>query len=66
MDGLVKDVYYVTDNSKKALLQGRIKHLCNARRDGFPGLQPVSLKRDNIKLLAEQKYLVSWKADGMR
>ena len=66
MDGLVPNVYYVNDNTKKAMLRGRIKDLCSARRDGFPGLQPVSLKRDNIELLTKEKYLVSWKADGMR
>lgn len=35
-------------------------------RDGFPGSQPVSLDRDNICLISEKAYHVSWKADGTR
>ncbi|KHJ80887.1 hypothetical protein OESDEN_19433 [Oesophagostomum dentatum] len=78
MDGLVRGVVLVTDPLKKKMLQGkvnfkfllRIKELCGAKRDGFPGLQPVSLERsrdvDNMKLLAQRPYMVSWKADGMR
>ncbi|KJH53399.1 mRNA capping enzyme, catalytic domain protein [Dictyocaulus viviparus] len=70
MDGLVQGVVLVTDTLKKKMLQGKIKELCGAKRDGFPGLQPVSLERsrdnDNLKLLAQRPYMVSWKADGMR
>ncbi|CAJ0591841.1 unnamed protein product [Cylicocyclus nassatus] len=70
MDGLVRNVNLVTDSIKKKMLQGKIKELCGAKRDGFPGLQPVSLERsreaDNMKLLAQRPYMVSWKADGMR
>ncbi|KAL6741945.1 hypothetical protein Aduo_015150 [Ancylostoma duodenale] len=70
MDGLVRGVVLVTDPLKKKMLQGKIKELCGAKRDGFPGLQPVSLERsreaDNLKLLAQRPYMVSWKADGMR
>lgn len=66
MDGKVANVHYVTDISKKELLRGRIMDLCRATRDGFPGLQPVSLRRDNIHLIAQHRYRVSWKADGMR
>ncbi|KAK6755147.1 hypothetical protein RB195_013868 [Necator americanus] len=70
MDGLVRGVVLVTDPLKKKMLQGKIKELCGAKRDGFPGLQPVSLERsreaDNMKLLAQRPYMVSWKADGMR
>uniref|UniRef100_A0A1I7XLM0 mRNA_cap_enzyme domain-containing protein n=1 Tax=Heterorhabditis bacteriophora TaxID=37862 RepID=A0A1I7XLM0_HETBA len=70
MDGLVKGVSLVTDQSKKKMLQGKIKELCGARRDGFPGLQPVSLEKspdnDNLQFLSQRPYMVSWKADGMR
>ncbi|VDK64725.1 unnamed protein product, partial [Cylicostephanus goldi] len=70
MDGLVRNVNLVTDSVKRKMLQGKIKELCGAKRDGFPGLQPVSLERsreaDNMKLLAQRPYMVSWKADGMR
>ena len=33
---------------------------------GFPGSQPVSMDVQNIKLLHERPYRVSWKADGTR
>ncbi|KAK5980920.1 mRNA capping enzyme catalytic domain protein, partial [Trichostrongylus colubriformis] len=70
MDGLVRGVVLVTDSLKKKMLQGKIKELVGSKRDGFPGLQPVSLERsrdnDNLKLLAQRPYMVSWKADGMR
>jgi hypothetical protein len=33
---------------------------------GFPGCQPVSMDTNNIKLLSEKPYRVSWKADGTR
>ncbi|KAJ9574877.1 hypothetical protein L9F63_007940, partial [Diploptera punctata] len=33
---------------------------------GFPGCQPVSMDTENIKLLSEKPYRVSWKADGTR
>ncbi|KAJ1369189.1 hypothetical protein KIN20_030596 [Parelaphostrongylus tenuis] len=45
MDGLVKGAVLVTDSLKKKMLQGKIRELCGAKRDGFPGLQPVSLER---------------------
>ncbi|VDP12627.1 unnamed protein product [Heligmosomoides polygyrus] len=61
MDGLVRGVTLVTDPLKKKMLQGKIKELCGSKRDGFPGLQPVSLERS-----PQRPYMVSWKADGMR
>lgn len=35
-------------------------------RTGFPGAQPVSMDEQNIKLLEQKPYKVSWKADGTR
>lgn len=35
-------------------------------RNGFPGAQPVSMDRDNMRLLEKSPYKVSWKADGTR
>lgn len=35
-------------------------------RNGFPGAQPVSMDRQNINFIAEKRYKVSWKADGVR
>lgn len=35
-------------------------------RTGFPGAQPVSMDKQNIKFLEQKPYKVSWKADGTR
>ena len=35
-------------------------------RSGFAGSQPVSMDVQNIGLLNEKPYRVSWKADGTR
>lgn len=35
-------------------------------RSGFAGSQPVSMDVQNIRLLNEKPYRVSWKADGTR
>ena len=32
----------------------------------FPGAQPVSMTRENIRFLRDKDYMVSWKADGTR
>ncbi len=32
----------------------------------FPGSQPVSLDRQNVELLRQERYRVTWKADGTR
>ena len=37
---------------------GRVHH--------FPGSQPVSFSRDNMGMLQERRYYVTWKADGTR
>ncbi len=36
------------------------------QRSGFPGAQPVSMDRENLRYLEEMPYKVSWKADGTR
>jgi mRNA-capping enzyme len=32
----------------------------------FPGAQPVSVTKENLSLLGQHEYYVSWKADGTR
>eukprot|EP01134_Creolimax_fragrantissima_P004099 CFRG4099T1 len=32
----------------------------------FPGSQPVSMDKDNLAMLRDEPFLVSWKADGTR
>lgn len=50
----------------------RLRHLAaqlagnTDRPDAFCGSQPVSMDQQNLKLLAEKEYRVSWKADGTR
>ncbi|MCP9259796.1 mRNA-capping enzyme [Dirofilaria immitis] len=50
MDGAVPSVKYVSDPIMRTILQNK----------------PVSMERDNLRFLAEKKYMVSWKADGIR
>ncbi|EFO19544.1 hypothetical protein LOAG_08948 [Loa loa] len=66
MDGAVPSVKYVSDSVTRTILQNKIRDMCGYKRDGFPGSQPVSMERDNLRFLAEKKYMVSWKADGIR
>lgn len=33
---------------------------------GFPGSQPVSMDINNLALLKDRAYKISWKADGTR
>ncbi len=44
--------------------------MCDYRKNGFPGSQPVSLEaspvRNNLAYLGQHRYRVSWKADGVR
>jgi len=48
-------------------IQKKIQQMCGWRtRNGFPGSQPVSMSRDNMCLLQQMPYKVSWKADGTR
>lgn len=35
-------------------------------RGNFPGSQPVSLDRQNVAMLRQERYWVTWKADGTR
>lgn len=40
--------------------------MCKWKGTGFPGSQPVSMDNENIRLLKQKPYRVSWKADGAR
>ena len=44
----------------------QVQRACEWSKGGFPGSQPVSMDRQNLALLAEKPYKVSWKADGTR
>lgn len=65
MDG-VPGVNLMTDLEQVNELRSIAQSMCGWRSSGFPGSQPVSMTRENIKLLHQKPYKVSWKADGTR
>jgi len=65
----ITDVHLVRDQALKYRIYGHCCHLLKYEtRSGiaFPGAQPVSMDRENLQLLAANRYMVSWKADGNR
>lgn len=65
MEG-VPGVKLWTAQPKLETLQKKAQRACEWRSKGFPGSQPVSMDRQNLGLLREKPYKVSWKADGTR
>ena len=55
----------VLDDDLSARVRQRARDWIGLNFDKFPGATPVSMSRDNIRLLYED-FLVSWKADGTR
>lgn len=47
-------------------LQKKVQKMCDWRKKEFPGCQPVTMSLQNLYLLKQKPYMVSWKADGMR
>ncbi|KAL3093071.1 hypothetical protein niasHT_022521 [Heterodera trifolii] len=70
MDGKVVNVSYVEDPNKRRQVQDKTRLFCGYGSKVFPGSQPVSLEgpqgNNNIEFLAQEPYMVSWKADGVR
>ncbi|KAL6485719.1 hypothetical protein MHYP_G00051110 [Metynnis hypsauchen] len=62
----VKGVNQVTTQPKLGQVQRKCQEFCEWERSGFPGAQPVSMDRRNIRFLEQNGYKVSWKADGTR
>ncbi|XP_014209995.1 mRNA-capping enzyme [Copidosoma floridanum] len=56
----------ILDFQKAHVIQRRVQVICEWKSTGFPGSQPVTLDFDNLRLLHEKPYKVSWKADGTR
>lgn len=56
----------VVQSPKREEIQEICQKMCSWESGGFPGSQPVSMDVQNIKLLHEKPYRVSWKADGVR
>jgi len=49
-----------------AKLQQQVQAMVGWRKTGFPGAQPVSMDRQNLVMMTEKPFKVSWKADGTR
>ncbi|XP_052390804.1 mRNA-capping enzyme [Carassius gibelio] len=62
----VRGVTQVTSQPKLGLIQRKCQEFSEWDKSGFPGAQPVSMDRRNIRLLEQNVYKVSWKADGTR
>lgn len=62
----IDNISLVRDTNKVNCLQSTCSEMCNFNLEGFPGCQPVSMTQDNINLIKENDYMVSWKADGNR
>ncbi|XP_048350587.1 mRNA-capping enzyme isoform X1 [Sphaerodactylus townsendi] len=62
----VKYVTQVTSQPKLGEIQRKCQQFAGWKGTGFPGAQPVSMDEQNIKLLEQKAYKVSWKADGTR
>uniref|UniRef100_A0A672JXN1 mRNA-capping enzyme n=1 Tax=Sinocyclocheilus grahami TaxID=75366 RepID=A0A672JXN1_SINGR len=62
----VKGVTQVTSQPKLGMIQRKCQEFSEWDKSGFPGAQPVSMDRRNIRLLEQNVYKVSWKADGTR
>ncbi|XP_062896437.1 mRNA-capping enzyme [Mobula hypostoma] len=62
----VKGVTQVTLQPKLGEIQRKCQQYCGWERSGFPGAQPVSMDKQNIKFVEQKPYKVSWKADGVR
>lgn len=65
MDG-VPGVKLWTAQPKLGTIQKKVQKSVEWTKGGFPGCQPVSMDRQNLSLLQEKPYKVSWKADGTR
>ncbi|KAM9704186.1 mRNA-capping enzyme [Menidia menidia] len=62
----VKGVTQVTTQPKLGEVQRMCQEMAEWDKSGFPGAQPVSMDRQNIRFLEQHPYKVSWKADGTR
>uniref|UniRef100_A0A671XVP3 mRNA-capping enzyme n=1 Tax=Sparus aurata TaxID=8175 RepID=A0A671XVP3_SPAAU len=62
----VKGVTQVTTQPKLGEIQRKCQDMAEWDKSGFPGAQPVSMDRQNLRFLEQNPYKVSWKADGTR
>nr|XP_019953048.1 PREDICTED: mRNA-capping enzyme-like [Paralichthys olivaceus] len=62
----VRGVTQITTQPKLGEIQRMCQEMSEWDRSGFPGAQPVSMDRQNLRFLEQNPYKVSWKADGTR
>lgn len=62
----VKGVTQITSQPKLGQIQRLCQEMAEWDKSGFPGAQPVSMDRQNLRFLEQSPYKVSWKADGTR
>lgn len=62
----VKGVTQITTQPKLGQIQRLCQEMAEWDKSGFPGAQPVSMDRQNLRFLEQSPYKVSWKADGTR
>nr|XP_015803017.2 mRNA-capping enzyme isoform X1 [Nothobranchius furzeri] len=62
----VKGVTQITSEPKLGKIQRMCQEMAEWDKSGFPGAQPVSMDRQNLRFLEQNPYKVSWKADGTR
>lgn len=64
----VGGVTVVTNFSEVKRVRSKIQSILAYKGpiDNFPGAQPVSMMSSNLSLLKPDRYMVSWKADGVR
>ncbi|XP_034436022.1 mRNA-capping enzyme isoform X2 [Hippoglossus hippoglossus] len=62
----VRGVTQITTQPKLGEIQRMCQEMSEWERSGFPGAQPVSMDRQNLRFLEQNPYKVSWKADGTR
>ncbi|CXI54688.1 RNA guanylyltransferase, putative [Plasmodium berghei] len=67
---MVTDIYNPGDKIEneflKEKIRGKINEMLKWKRKGFPGSNPVSLTKHNIKNLFNKDYLICEKTDGVR
>ncbi|XP_029984683.1 mRNA-capping enzyme isoform X2 [Sphaeramia orbicularis] len=62
----VRGVTQITTQPKLGEVQRMCQEMTEWDKSGFPGAQPVSMDRQNLRFLEQNPYKVSWKADGTR
>ena len=56
----------VTDYQISSEVKRRMQNICAWNKSGFPGSQSISLNIENISLLKQKPYRVSWTTNGTR